>query len=172
MVPRDRERLQIFFIKHRGCLMSMAMRDLYWTAGFLEGDGSFLFGKHEQLQVTAAQVQKWPLERLQRLYGGSISGHQPENPKWSFVYRWILTGPTAAGLMMTLYSLMSEHRRGQIKQALAGWKTKPVSNGMKPACPQGHAYTEENTRLYRGSRRCRSCQRERDNLRTVLRRAA
>lgn len=141
-------------------------------AGFMEGDGSFLFGKNRYLVVTAAQVQRWPLERLQRLCGGSISERRSKNPKWSLIYIWTLTGPVAAGLMMTLYSLMSEHRKGQIKQALIGWKTKQIPNSFKTACPQGHAYTEENTRIYQGSRQCRQCQVARDKIRTAYRRKA
>jgi hypothetical protein len=31
-------------------------------------------------------------------------------------------------------------------------------------CPQGHAWTEENTRWYKGSRNCRACARERSRL--------
>ncbi len=150
----------------------MTLRDIYWTAGFMEGDGSFLFGKSRHLTATASQVQRWPLERLQNLFGGRISEHQPKNPKWSLIHVWTLTGATAAGLMMTLYSLMSEHRKGQIKQALDGWKTKKVPNVMKRSCPQGHPYTEENTRLYKNQRRCLECARAGDRVRRALRRAA
>jgi hypothetical protein len=31
-------------------------------------------------------------------------------------------------------------------------------NVMKTHCPQGHAYDEENTRLYQGRRYCRACE--------------
>ncbi len=36
-------------------------------------------------------------------------------------------------------------------------------NANKTHCPQWHAYTEENTRLYRGWRYCRACQRARSH---------
>ena len=31
---------------------------------------------------------------------------------------------------------------------------------IKTRCPRGHEYTEENTRVYRGKRHCRACDRE------------
>jgi len=36
-------------------------------------------------------------------------------------------------------------------------------NSKKTHCPQGHEYTEETTRLYRGRRFCRTC----DNIRNT-----
>lgn len=33
------------------------------------------------------------------------------------------------------------------------------NNRSKTSCPQGHEYTIENTRVYRGSRYCKSCKR-------------
>jgi hypothetical protein len=33
-------------------------------------------------------------------------------------------------------------------------------NFLKTHCPQGHPYSEENTYVHAGSRRCRQCQRE------------
>ena len=35
-----------------------------------------------------------------------------------------------------------------------------LANQRKTECPQGHAYTPENTKLDRGWRRCRECHRE------------
>lgn len=35
-------------------------------------------------------------------------------------------------------------------------------------CPRGHEYTEENTRIYRGSRNCRACAREKMGERRAM----
>ncbi len=37
--------------------------------------------------------------------------------------------------------------------------TLQAANVTKTACPRGHHYDESNTRLYRGKRYCRECQR-------------
>lgn len=42
--------------------------------------------------------------------------------------------------------------------------TKP----LKTHCPQGHAYNEANTRLYRGARVCRQCDRDRRHRETPI----
>jgi hypothetical protein len=36
-----------------------------------------------------------------------------------------------------------------------------AGNTSKTHCPRGHAYSEENTYLFRGRRRCKACSRER-----------
>jgi len=63
------------------------MRDLYWSAGFLEAEGSFHFGKARNFIVSAMQIEKEPLDHLQELFGGCI------NKVWlkyrnKFIYRW------------------------------------------------------------------------------------
>lgn len=37
----------------------------------------------------------------------------------------------------------------------------PALNALKHTCPRGHEYTPENTRIYKGRRHCRACDRER-----------
>ena len=38
---------------------------------------------------------------------------------------------------------------------------RPAINASKTLCPQGHPYDDANTRLYRGKRHCRACDRSR-----------
>ena len=40
---------------------------------------------------------------------------------------------------------------------------------LKTHCPQGHEYTTENTSIYRGGRKCKTCVRARDRHRRQLR---
>ena len=44
-------------------------------------------------------------------------------------------------------------------------ETVAAANAAKTHCPQGHLYDETNTRLERGGRRCRACERERSRRR-------
>ena len=152
--------------------MSISTRDLYWTAGFLDGDGSFLFSKARNLTVQAVQVQRWPLDKLQRMFGGSISIHPyPDRPNWQSVHRWTLSTTKAAGLMMTLYPLMTVYRKGQIKKALDGWKIKETPHQYVTHCPQGHAYSPENTYRYKNMRQCKICRSEHERARPPRRRS-
>lgn len=94
-------------------------KDLYWAAGFLEGEGSFRGGEGDS-KVVAAQVQKEPLERLKTLFGGSLylELKNNKNSKHKDIWWWKTYGARARGIMMTLYSLMSPRRQAQIKSAL------------------------------------------------------
>lgn len=118
--------------------ISPTLRQIEWAAGFLEGEGSFLGQKHNIHQplsqiISARQVQKEPLERLQRYFGGSITDHpygNRKNPKWSHAYDWRISGPRARGVMLTIYSLMSPKRKEQIITALGKikWAPTPILN--------------------------------------------
>lgn len=142
--------------------MAVTTRNIYWTAGFLEAEGSFLFGKDGTLKVVAVQVQSWPLERLANLYGGKVYLETRSNPKWNDVHRWYVIGERAAGLMMTLYPLMMSKRKRQILAALDGWKKEPVPRKYRTHCPNGHERTEENIYLYRNVKQCRQCRKIQD----------
>ena len=98
------------------------IRDLEWAAGFLEGEGHFRStkGRFGTQQCHATQVQREPLERLLRLFGGVIHGHTKPTTTHQRSWRWWTTGSRARGVMMTLYSLMSTRRKEQIRVALIG----------------------------------------------------
>src|SRR6266511_832320 len=126
-------------------------RDLEWVAGFLEGEGCFTWNKRGKASGTphtsAAQVQKWPLTRIQRLLGGSLYYCDPpsrkpnQRPQW----RWHLSG---IGLMMTVYPLMSPERQEKIRYIISQWKARPAQTGIKLTCPRGHAY--DYTKMVQG----------------------
>lgn len=122
----------------------LTTNDLYWIAGFLEGEGCFSYRR--QMRVFASQVQREPLEKLQSLLGGGIYlnrnpqgfGHQP-------IYQWNLGGPSAAGLIMTIYELLSTRRKYQALSTLSLWKSRPVWPKYRTQCVNGHTFTPENT---------------------------
>jgi hypothetical protein len=113
------------------------------------------------MEITAPQVQREPLDRLHAAFGGSIYlRHRAASSRSKPIYTWSLSGPTAVGLMMTLYTMMSPSRRTQIRTALDEWRTRPgtgANNRAKTACPRGHPY--DTTWLVKGEprRRCSIC---------------
>jgi len=106
--------------------------DIYWAAGFLEGEGSFTTStgsnRYPVSSAQVRQVQKEPLERLRWIFGGRISiGHtkktmvSPENGKaynCQPIHAWYTHQARARGIMMTVYSLMSPKRQEQIRKVL------------------------------------------------------
>ena len=54
-------------------MFNTSLNDLYWSAGFLEGEGAFMKNGTGGIVVTASQVQKEPLDRLYKLFGGGMN---------------------------------------------------------------------------------------------------
>lgn len=142
----------------------MNLKELYWAAGFLEGEGSF--GRcsgparnNGQLRITCHQVEKEPLIRLKALFGGLVMG--PHRTPTRPIHLWSLQYRSAVGAMMTLYPLMSMKRKSQIRAALDYWKSFSAHRGTWTHCASGHELSGDNLRVDKksGKRRCRTCHR-------------
>lgn len=137
--------------------MSVTACQLHWSAGFLEGEGSFGLIR-KQASVKAAQVQREPLERLQAIFGGAIYTCSPNGPNSQPYFQWSTHSTKAAGIAMTLYTLMSPRRQQQIERLLDVWKSSSDgSNALKTHCKRGHSYSGDNLYVFRGGRYCRAC---------------
>ena len=97
--------------------------ELAWAAGFLEGEG--FFGNESRgygFRVAARQNEPYPLEKLQRLFGGPICSVSTVSNKFSrqsVIFDWTVSGERARGVAFTLYTLLSPRRRKQVREALA-----------------------------------------------------
>lgn len=129
----------------------ITIKDIAWAAGFLEGEGSFIFKRglltHKASAIVdAVQVNMEPLLRLRNIFNlGHIYLHSKN--KWSkqATHSWKVYGKDAIQIMMTIYPLMSERRQNSIKYAILEWKKSPLANKDKTQCLHGHGYTKENT---------------------------
>jgi hypothetical protein len=131
------------------------LKELFWAAGFLEGEGTF-GDWAKNLRCSAVQVQREPLERLQRLFGGSIGFKRSRNPRHQDQFCWTVSGHRAAGVMMTAYVLMSLRRKAQIRKGLTIWKQRTQLLGAnRVRCKRGHLMTAENTITYKVFRKGR-----------------
>jgi hypothetical protein len=113
----------------KGTLASI--KDLYWIAGFLDGEGSFNRTKGYQYKpghnwtncerITARQNDRELLDRLQSQLGGRVAVVSTKTNKLArqdHIWHWGIYGARARGAMMTLYPLMSQKRQQQIKSSL------------------------------------------------------
>jgi DNA-binding CsgD family transcriptional regulator len=67
------------------------------------------------------------IERAATLLRGHVYA-LPEPPParpWKRQWRAYVKGPRAAGWMMTIYPLLGQRRRGQVRQALSKWRAMP-----------------------------------------------
>lgn len=98
------------------------MRGVGFLAGFLEGEGSFQQTNQGSQVVSARSTDPEPLVALLALCGGSVHAvaNYPGRLGTKSVCAWRASGARARGIMMTVYSLMSPRRQGQIRKALNG----------------------------------------------------
>src|SRR6266550_401729 len=88
--------------------------DIAWAAGFYEGEGTCAYATRSEHAVVN-QVEREPLDRLRRFFGGSIYAVKAHHrSKASF--RWAAHGPRARGFLMTIYALLSAKRKAQIRK--------------------------------------------------------
>jgi|SRR5689334_16277537 len=135
------------------------VKEVYWAAGFLEGEGSFPWRKApaNQFAIQASQVNPEPLYRLRQHWGGSVYGPiMPKGLKRKPFFAWYLGGPKAASFAMMLYSQMSGVRQEQIKRGLTGWRVAQFSVKVRQTCRHGHSLA--NARVAKNGRRhCLYC---------------
>ena len=104
--------------------------EIAWVAGFMEGEGSFN-GSSRSFEVSAYQSDIEPLEKLQKIMGGTIykvKARSNRNINTKESYSWRATGRVALVTVMYLYDHLSEKRRNQIEQKL----TKLANQGWQP----------------------------------------
>ena len=132
---------------------------LAWAAGFMEGEGSFSHSLKQSPKVSAAQVQREPVERLQKLFGGKITQRRTRGFSKQPIWVWTISARRSVEVMMTLYVLMSPRRQEQIRQTLDRWKAQKRilrSHGSK-VCGNGHDLVGGNVYISKGRLHCRAC---------------
>lgn len=90
--------------------------DIFWAAGFYEGEG-FACQTGVSEQLSAVQVNREPLERLQEFFGGSLRLRGARNSRSNPTWRWRICGSRARGFAMTIYSLLSRRRQEQLRKS-------------------------------------------------------
>ncbi len=104
--------------------------DLYWLAGLLEGEGSFLKGPPSAPRhpVVALQMtDKDVVSRVAAMFGRKTGCWQSPQARWRPTYMTRITGAKAVAWMTALRPLMGTRRRAQIDRALASYDPKPVA---------------------------------------------
>lgn len=140
----------------------MQIKDIYWAAGFIDGEGSFC-ENGRTICISAVQVDKWHLDKLLKLFGGYMSIETRKEVTGRVYHVWRAYGHRAAGIMMTLYSLLSPRRKQRVKELLKAWLKKPmrsIRGGWSSYCIHGHLLKDNIYISSKGARGCKSCKSE------------
>lgn len=103
--------------------------DLYWIAGLLEGEGSFLKGPPSSPGLPAIQmvmVDRDVVSKAADLLGCGVGTVRPRQSHWKESYSIRLKGSRAVEWMRALRPLLGERRQRQIDRAIASYA--PRSN--------------------------------------------
>lgn len=100
----------------------------YYVAALLEGEGSF-FEYNAKYKMSSGEVklshityvritQKhvWVLNKMIRMF--NPHGHIAKHPNG---WLWTVTGSTARGILLTIYYLLSPHRKNKARKAMNDW---------------------------------------------------
>ncbi len=108
------------------------MKDLYWLAGLLEGEGHFgdhtgsSTNKRRYIRISLKMTDKDVVDRAAKLLGTKVhkySWSADRNPNHSVAWvTQVSKQKEAASWMMTLYPLMGERRKARIAGLLESWR--------------------------------------------------
>ncbi|MEA2332263.1 MAG: hypothetical protein QOH58_2401 [Thermoleophilaceae bacterium] len=96
--------------------------ELYWLAGLLEGEGSFLAGPPSAPRSAAVQLSmadRDTVDRAARLLDCAVTVIPARRDGWRTGYSARVRGPRAVEWMERLRPLMGSRRREQIDRAIA-----------------------------------------------------
>jgi hypothetical protein len=104
-------------------------RDLYWIAGLLEGEGSFMKGPPSSPGLPAIQmtmIDRDVVARAAEVLGCGVITVRPRRSHWKESYSLRMKGSRAVEWMHALRPLLGERRRHQVDRAIASYA--PRSN--------------------------------------------
>lgn len=106
----------------------MSTADIYWLAGYLEGEGSFGY-KDWSPRITFQTTDFDVAHHAGLLLGRGPRGPLQRSPSRKPIWYTAAYGQRAASWMMTLYALLGVRRQASIRNALQRWR---VSRNMPP----------------------------------------
>ncbi len=141
----------------------MNSKDLGWIAGFIEGEGTFNWARVTPC-VSVSQVQRWPLDKLQRLCGGNVYYivRKTKNPKWNDYNKWYIYGDEATKLIKSIYPFLSPKRQEQAKAIYTKrYQQVNAPKLIKTICKHGHLWIKKNIYTFKkdGRQICKVCAR-------------
>jgi hypothetical protein len=96
--------------------------ELYWLAGWLEGEGSFLKpppSSPRAARISASCCDEDVIREVARILGVAPGGERsPRNARWAPIWRVLLTGGRAVSIMRAVEPVMGARRQRQIREAI------------------------------------------------------
>ena len=98
------------------------IKDIAWTAGLLEGEGSFFTKTNSSIPIVICEMTDLDvLERLESIWGGKIYVMTKRQEHWKQSWRWQISNIYAVALMEFIKPDMSVRRQEKITQVVGTW---------------------------------------------------
>jgi len=113
----------------------MELCDLYWLAGILEGEGTFVSGPPSQPNSPIARISMTDLDTVTRAAGlleRAVTPVRARKPHYKPVFNTQIKGAEAVALMMAVGPILGPDRTRQIERVLAGWAPRRRSSSADP----------------------------------------
>lgn len=107
----------------------IAISDLHWLAGLLEGEGTFIAGPPSAPRTPAVQVSMVDrdiIDRAAALLDCAVTVVPARRDGWRTAYSARVRGPRAVKWMQRLRPLMGRRRKEQIDRAVACYGPDPT----------------------------------------------
>ena len=101
----------------------MKKSDLYWLAGLLEGEGSFI--KLDSPGVRISMTDQDGVVRASKLMGNSKIYRRCANPLWQATWTTYVYGDRAIEIMKLIFPIMGERRSARIREILDWARARP-----------------------------------------------
>jgi hypothetical protein len=134
--------------------MDRSIKDIYWLAGLLEGEGSFntpcnyyAQGRILKLTISLGMTDKDIVQKAKDIIYGNNTFECATNPgdyNEKDEHCFVISGRLCIEWCLTLYSLMGDRRKQQIKNILNAWEKNQF-------CKRNHRYPP-------GTRKCYLCE--------------
>lgn len=109
--------------------------EVYWLAGLLEGEGSFMKGPPSapnQPRISLQMIDEDVVKRVSNYFGLKYiqARNDLRNPQWKRAFGILIKGTKAIEFMKLIRPLMSLRRQGQIDTAIGSYVK--MKRGPKP----------------------------------------
>lgn len=111
--------------------MKTQLKDIYWLAGLLEGEGCFGLLAFGQPRIQLTMTDRDVIDRVAMIAGPAVKGPYRQSGNRQEVFAVTITGRKAAGWMMSIYPLMGQRRQSKIREALATWRASRNCHPMQ-----------------------------------------
>lgn len=111
-------------------MMKTSIKDIYWLAGILDGEGCFSLDHGKFPIISLAMTDEDIVVRVRNMINPKvhISSRVPLSYKRMYIVRFF--NYYSIGWMMTLYPLLSLRRKKQIRDILSVWRNRKTTKNQ------------------------------------------